>query len=509
MRLKARSGLFLLFAATLGLGGCGGGGGGGGTPNLGGGGVAVAACVTSVAAKAIAENPRTESPAIAFSGNLAGLGSNVTLTGLDGSKSLATFDPNNPRFQQVNAYFYATRARDMAVAAGADLSQLVSLKIDAHCVSAGGFSSTNNAFYLPSANELCFGFFMSGGKKLYASDDSDVIMHEFGHAITHKIASTAIMNSSFESGSIDEGTADYWALTVNGNAALSEWFLGAIDASDANPDPFFQRVATQNHSYPQSMVGEIHFDSRVWAEALWTIRTTLGSTKTNQLVVRAVDLMPATTRYKDGVTAIQSAGSLLNMSGTLSAADLVTIDNALTAKGLKRSDSAVGVALSTDPGHTSRYIIDDHSFSFQVGGNCNGALDVGETAMVMFNLQTMAGGAVLGLGVGTLAAAGGSIGTATIVAAGSTAEYMRLNGNADDFVDVLATSGVFSDDATVGASFLIRGDTAGAVNMTLNFTPMGGAAVAIPVTFTVGAVATRATNCPGGLTANRALWPVP
>lgn len=523
---------------VLGVSGCGGGGadsgtvsgssvrGGGNSGNSGG-----LACATTIAAKVIGENPRAESPGLAFTASLAGRGTLVTLTGLDGSCALKNsflqvtaddefpndialvgagldlLDPTNPRFQQLSTYFYANKLKDLIIARGGDLSQLSGVALDAHCLNAGGTSSVNNAFYLPASNQVCLGYTTNGGKRLYASDDADVILHEFGHAVSHKLSSTNIMYSTFlESGAIDEGIADYWAHTNTGNASLSEWFLGSIDNIDAgNPDPYYQRVATQNNLYPQSMVAEIHFDSRPWAEALWAIRGALGAAKADQLVVRMLDLLPSTLYFREAVSALQSAALSLGFSGSERAA----IDNVLAAKGLLRSDSATGLTLSNKAGHKGVYIIDDHAFSYQVGGNCNGVLDVGETALVMVNVRSAAGAGMIGLGTGTLANGVGSVGSVSLVTGGTIAEYMRMNGAAADFVDVLATSGVFSDDATVAASFLIRGETAGLVNQTLFFTPMGGATVSIPISFTVGSNATRPTNCPGGALENRALWPVP
>jgi hypothetical protein len=389
----------------------------------------------------------------------------------------------------------------MITGAGGDLSALSSLAFDAHC------NVQDNAYYSPSGNLVCLGYSnVSAGKKIYASDDADVIMHEFGHAINHKVASTNIMNSSFESGALDESMADYWALTTIGNATLSEWFLGFFDFADATtPDPTYVRVATANHAYPADLEGQIHRDSRPWTQVMWTIRQAIGATKADALAIRMVDLLPATTRYSNAVAALQSAASSLGFT----AGEITSINNALTAKGFIRTDSAAGLALSTVAGRKSVYIIDDHTKSYQVGGNCNAALDVGETALVMVNPQSPMAGAVLGAGVGTMTVTGGT-GAVSFATGGSIGDYLRMNGTNQDFVDVLLGANIFSpDDSTINASFLIRGVTAGLVTFDFVFQPMGGAPVTLPVSLTVGSVATRATTCPSGATALRSLWPVP
>ena len=517
--MKITSRIFLVLFALLALNGCGGSGAAGGTDKPI---TSAPSCDVTAPGKVINENPLTESPGLSFSASLAALGTAATITGLDGSCLLRNsyfkvtsdtafpstianvraglvFTPDDPRFQQVSTFYHAHRVRMLVSSAGGDLSGLSSLSLDAHC------NVTDNAYYSPSSNFVCLGYTMSGAKKLYASDDADVIMHEFGHAINHKMASTSIMNSSSESGAIDEAMADYWALTTIGNATLSEWFLGLFDATDGLPDPYSVRIATLNHSYPADLEGEIHRDARPWTQVMWTIRQGIGSTKADSLAVRMVDLLPATARYSDAVTALQSAATSLGFT----VGEIATINTALTNKGLLRTDSAAGLALSTVVGHQSVYIIDDHTYSAQVGGNCNGALDVGETALVMINPQSPIGGALLGLGVGSLASAGGSVGSIAFATGGNVAEYIRMNGTGADFVDVLDDANIFdSDDTTAWASFLIRGVTAGVVNQKFTFQPMGGVAVTIPVSFTVGSVATRATTCPLGVN-NRLLWPIP
>lgn len=525
----------LTLASAALLAGCGGAGGGGNGTTTGGrsaaGGGSAGACATSVTGKVIGENPRTESPGLAFSAGLGSLGTTVTVSGLDGTCALRnptisvttdrqypsaiasvgaglSFTPNDPQFQQVSTYYYATKARDQLDLAGAGLSTgLLGVSFDAHCINyfitgVAGDQAENNAFFLPSSKHICLGYTFNGGKRLYAADDADVIIHEFGHAINHNLSSTEIMNSSLESGAIDEGVADYWALTTNNNAALSEWFLGSIDAVDVvNADPYYQRVASENYLYPQTASARIHFDSRPLAQALWTIRGSLGATKTDKLVVRMMDTLPNPARFRDAVVALESAA--LTVTG-ITAGDRTVISTTLTNKGLKRTDSSVGVAVSDNPGKKSIYVIDDHSYSVQVGGNCDGVLDVGETAIVMVNLESS--GSILGLAIGTASTASAGV---SFVSGGNVAEYMRLNGGGADFVDVLRTASVASEDATLYASYLIRATTSGVKAFTMNFSPMGGAAVSIPFNLTVGTSATRATNCPGGATVDRTLWPDP
>lgn len=400
------------------------------------------------------------------------------------------YSPSSPEFRQLNAFFYATALRNLVTNdLGATLSGQISM--DAHC------NQQDNAYFSPSSRHLCFGWHDAGaGKKVWAADDADVILHEAGHTVNHSLASTGIMNSTLEAGAIDESIADYWALTVMGDGQLSEWFLGSIGAS-------YIRDATLNHAYPASLSYSVHNDSRILTQVLWDLRGAgnLGKSDTDKLVKRALQLLPATSRFAEFYEAFYDASGPAFLN--LTAPKRALIVNKFTAKGLHRADSATGLRLST--AGVQLQVIDDHSYSFQSGGNCNGVLDVGETALVLVNLENPNASA-MGVGVATLGAAPAGI---VIPSGGGVGEFFRLNPSGD-FISSLPVAGSSRDESTMMASFLIRATSAGAKNFSLSYRPMysdpTGAAAANPdvsVSFTVnvGSAATSA-SC-----TNNGLWP--
>lgn len=466
------------------------------------------------------ENPRTSSGnlLLPFSSTLTtSMTSQVTLSGLDGSclmqndrfkiladdfysTSIATitssstlYSPTQPQFQQLASFYYATSLRNLMASLNADLAALGKVDINAHC------NVSDNAYYSPTYKEVCLGYTdIGGGKKIWASDDADVVIHESGHAVNHTLASTSILNSTGEAGAIDESIADYWALTVMNDAQLSEWFLGAMGSA-------YIRDATASHLYPDSMVYEIHDDSRVLTELLWDLRGAgnLGKSTTDALVKRALQLLPGTTRFKDFYQAFYTASgpSFLN----LSAPQRALIVSKFTAKGLHRADSTSGLQISTNGAHKPLYIIDDHTISAQVGGNCNGVLDVGETALVLLNLENT-GSNKMGMGVATLGAA--PSGT-SIPSGGQIGEFFRLN-NSADFISSLPAGTSNKQDAVIMAAFLIKATSAGVKNFSLSFTPMySDPTSALPTSsdatlnfsLTVGSTATSSSCSSAGL------WP--
>lgn len=473
---------------------------------------------TSTVVNIFDENPRTHNSTLAFNSTLVvGQTFSTTLGGLNGtcvlqsdrfkiskdslfpnnltriSGSNTALAPSQPEFQQVNSFYYATSLRNTLVSLGADLSGLGMASLDAHC------NQKDNAFYTPSTKEVCLGYTdVGGGKKVWAADDADVVVHESGHSMNHTLASTNIMNSSAESSALDESIADYWAFTVLNDPQLAEWFLGAISSS-------LVRDATQNHLYPDSMVSEPHDDGRVLTEVLWDLRqsSNLGKSTTDQLVKKALQLLPATTRFADFYNRFYLASGPTYLN--LSAAQRSLIVNKFTAKGIHRADSASGLRLSTASGVNQVFVIDDHSISGQAGGNCNGVLDVGETALVLVNLENP-NNTKMGIGVATLGTAPSGI---QIPSGGQIGEFHRFGANSN-FVSSLPTSSSNRDNATINAGFLIKATSAGVKNFSLTFVPMysdptGGAAVGTTATvsfsLTVGTTATS-SSCTNG-----SLWP--
>jgi hypothetical protein len=79
-----------------------------------------------------------------------------------------------------------------------------------------GVSGDDNSHYLPGLNRLAFGHGCVDD-----NEDVDVILHEYGHALTHGI------NPSWgggDSGAIGEGFGDYWAETYSFTTANGATF---------------------------------------------------------------------------------------------------------------------------------------------------------------------------------------------------------------------------------------------------------------------------------------------
>lgn len=499
-------------------GGTGGSGGSGG----GGGGTGGNTCATSAQIRTFNENPRTASgnAALPFTNTLLSSYTTVsTLSGLSGNcnaleaPKLAMgadtffpsyvvrpnggslqYSPTTPEFRQLNAFFNANNLLNFVRGLGSSLASMGTLKLNAHC------NEANNAYFQPGTGNICLGFVdVGGGKKVWAADDADVTIHEVGHGVNHALSSTTTMNSTHEAGAIDEGIADYWALTLMNDARLSEWFLGAIG-------PAYIRDATQNIIYPTGLRHEIHDDSRILSQTLWALRDSgsLGRAKTDQLVRRAMSALVPGARFNNFYREFYDAASGPGYSG----ADLTFIQNAFAARGLHRADVATGMTLSSSvaPGVKQVYVVDDHAFPFQQNGNCDGTLDVGETALVIVNLENP-NATPMGVGVATLGAPPAGV---TVPSGGEIGEYFRF-GASQDFTASLPTAGTDNRIyASALAGFVVRATTPGVKNFSFTFRPLysdptltlpTGADVTVNFSLTVASGA-NSTSC-----TNWSLWP--
>jgi len=101
---------------------------------------------------------------------------------------------------------------------------------------------------------------------------SDIIYHEYTHAITESIGHWPYVDGS-ESAAISEGLSDYFATTMNNDSLFGEV-----------TSPSRTRNLNNNVNYQTDMLGEVHYDSLAFSGALWDLRTEIGTTKTDALV---------------------------------------------------------------------------------------------------------------------------------------------------------------------------------------------------------------------------------
>ena len=228
----------------------------------------------------------------------------VTLTNLDGSGYLRgdwanirgeTGDPafsstntfiytrDDDRFEQVMGYYWVTEAQKyiQSLRFGSTLRPINMESQDIRINQLG----IDNSFSWDKHDLLRFG---KGG--VDDAEDAEVILHEYGHAIQDSQMTPFGFGGSVEAGSIGEGFADYFAVTVSDviaptadPACVADW--DSVSYTSATPH-CLRRVDTNLH-YPEDLNGRVHHDGQIWSRALWDIRNALGHVKADTVILEA------------------------------------------------------------------------------------------------------------------------------------------------------------------------------------------------------------------------------
>jgi hypothetical protein len=410
-----------------------------------------------------------------------------------------SYTPTNPRFQQVNAYFHL----DTLIADMAGMSMFPSsynpISVDAHCTDA-----QNNAYYSFDDHALCLGYSTVSGKKIWAADDKDVTVHEFGHSLNHTFSTTEIITSTPDLGALDEGFADLWAFRQQKDERISVWFGRAIYAAAGVSTAGWSglRNLQEVKSYPTDYVDEVHDDSLFYSGAVHAVETSanLSLQQMTRLEKRLLESLQYGHGMQDAILSLKDEAADLGISATV-------VNQALSARGLLRKDAASDVQLNTTQ---PVYFIDNHVLDGAIstipnsGGNCNSALDNGEVILLYPNLEN-AGTNYKG-GIATELVSNSA--NVTVLSGGDHGFYYRLKPSTNFRAGELAslnhsTPGSAAYNTYLGRvlppSFVVRATAAGAASLTMKITMMDTITGVpetknLPISFTVGSVATN-TSC--------------
>ncbi|WP_437593054.1 MYXO-CTERM sorting domain-containing protein [Sorangium sp. So ce1000] len=246
-------------------------------------------------------------------------------------------DDAHDQFAQVGIYYHLTRMRDYFVSThqidmGAPGWKLVAV---ANMLEAG--RPMDNAFFSPEGvgepfrapNLIAIG----QGSFFDFSDDSDVFLHEFTHyvsanAVGYNGGQFAVNEYGLSpwAGSIDEGIADYFACTVNGDSTLGEATLV--------PFGMARDLAKNTKTCPGDLVGEVHEDGELIGSLAWSLREKFGAEVGDRLVWGAVTLLTPNASFGDFAKSLKRATDKLVSAGELTTADASAVEELIESRGL-------------------------------------------------------------------------------------------------------------------------------------------------------------------------------
>jgi hypothetical protein len=183
------------------------------------------------------------------------------------------------------------------------------------------------------APDISFGHEPTTGTDL--AYDADVVYHELGHAVVGHLApdlpflQADELGMDWVSGSINEGTADIFAMVLTGDPDVGE-YAGSAFGRDAI------RALAAPRTCPAGLEGEVHRDGEVLGSWAWSLieHPEVGPEAMADLMMGAIPLWGAVVTWSHvGDTLAWSADDLA-AEGVLSAEGREAVDAALLAHGL-------------------------------------------------------------------------------------------------------------------------------------------------------------------------------
>jgi Zn-dependent metalloprotease len=216
-----------------------------------------------------------------------------------------------------------------------------------------------------------------------SSVDSDVVFHEYGHGISNRLignGSTAL--SGTQSGAMGEGWSDYWATTINNDGVMGE-YVTQNTTRGIRRAAYTVPAAAVHDSYADVGVGgfEVHNDGEVWAATLWDLRTQLGATITDRLVLNGMKFTPNRPSFLNARDGILQADQNLNAGANRCAIWTVFARHGMgvSAVGNDGTTHTAATNVPVDCGGTCTFSISPTSASYAAAGG-TGSVSVTATA---------------------------------------------------------------------------------------------------------------------------------
>lgn len=204
-----------------------------------------------------------------------------------------------------------------------------------------------------------------------SSVDSDVVFHEYGHGISNRLIGNGSGLGGTQSGAMGEGWSDYWATTLNNDGVMGE-YVTLNTTRGIRRAAYTVPAAAVHDSYADVGAGgfEVHNDGEVWAATLWDLRTQLGRTITDRIVLNGMKFTPSRPSFLNARDGILQADQNLNAGVNRCAIWTVFARHGMgvSAVGNDGTTHTAATNVPTDCGGTCTFSISPTSSSQPAGG---------------------------------------------------------------------------------------------------------------------------------------------
>jgi Zn-dependent metalloprotease len=285
-----------------------------------------------------------------------------------------------------------------------------------------------------------------------SSVDGDVVFHEYGHGISNRLignGGTALNGT--QSGAMGEGWSDYWANTLNNDGVVGEYVTA--NANGIRRAAYTVPSAAIHDSYAD--VGnqgfEVHNDGEIWAAALWDLRTQLGATISDRIVLNGMKFTPSRPSFLNARDGIIQADQNLNGGANRCAIWTVFARHGMgvSAVGNDGTTHTAATNVPADCGGTCTFSISPGSASYAAAG---GTGTVTVTAGAGCTWTAVSNSAFITVTSGASGSGNGSVGYSVAANTGSTTRTgtMTIAGQTFTVTQAGTTGGCTNQIANAG-----------------------------------------------------------
>ena len=185
------------------------------------------------------------------------------------------FTRSESGFEDVNTFYHITNLNNYILSLGYTDLQNFYIEIDPH-----GASGADQSFYVSAAIPSI----QLGEGGVDDAEDADVIVHEYGHALSDQAAPGT--NNGLERRALDEGYGDYFAASYS--RMFSDYRWNYIFSWDGHNEFWAGRNANTNKHYPEDNSADYYSASEIWSGALMDIFDAVGKENTDKIVLETL-----------------------------------------------------------------------------------------------------------------------------------------------------------------------------------------------------------------------------
>lgn len=181
----------------------------------------------------------------------------------------------NDVFEDVMILYYLNLYKSYLDSLGHITLMAYQIEADAHSLN----NADNSNFVSGGTPRLNFG---EGG--IDDAEDSDVIIHEYGHAISYSAAPGS--NGGVARQAMDEAFGDYLAASYS--KSITDWKWGKVYTWDGNNGNWNGRPVVSVKHYPEDVVNDIYQDAEIWSSTIMQVHNSIGRTKADDIMIQSM-----------------------------------------------------------------------------------------------------------------------------------------------------------------------------------------------------------------------------